>query len=205
MLGTGDLLTRLGVCCDPLPGDSIIGFITRGRGVTVHKADCPNVANEPEPERLIQVSWGGQTLRNSAGLPSRLASCCMPAWGSAIVGERVGGEVAVHLANCPRISTNGSERIIVAWGEETHARLPVALRVTATDRGGLLRDVAGVVAEEGYSITSASVSTSNDGLAVLRVSLEIANIDDLGRLLNRLQSVRNVISARREGSGLHKK
>ncbi len=205
VLGTGDLLTRLGVCCDPLPGDSIIGFITRGRGVTVHKADCPNVANEPEPERLIQVSWGGQTLRNSAGLPSRLASCCMPAWGSAIVGERVGGEVAVHLANCPRISTNGSERIIVVWGEETHARLPVALRVTATDRGGLLRDVAGVVAEEGYSITSASVSTSNDGLAVLRVSLEIANIDDLGRLLNRLQSVRNVISARREGSGLHKK
>jgi GTP pyrophosphokinase len=204
VMGTGDLFTRLGNCCNPIPGDSIIGFITRGRGVTVHNSACPNVANVSEPERLVQVSWGGQTLRNSGGLPSRLAPCCMPTWGSKIVGERVGGEAVVHLASCPQISTNGVERIDVSWGEETHTRLPVTLRLTAADREGLLRDVAGVVAEEGYSITSASVSTSADGVALLKVNLELANINELTRLLNRLQSIRNVFSARREAPGPHR-
>ena len=204
VLGTGDLLTRLGNCCNPIPGDSIIGFITRGRGVTVHNSACPNVANIAEPERLVQVSWGGQVLRNSAGLPSRLAPCCMPAWGSKIVGERVGGEAVVHLASCPQVSTNGVERLNVSWGEELHTRLPVTMRITAGDREGLLRDVAGVVAEEGYSITSASVSTTSDGLALLRVNLDLANINELTRLLNRVQSIRNVMSARREAPGLRK-
>jgi GTP diphosphokinase / guanosine-3',5'-bis(diphosphate) 3'-diphosphatase len=57
--GVGDLLTALAPCCKPIPGDAIIGYVTRGRGITVHRADCPNVANVSEPERLMQVSWGG--------------------------------------------------------------------------------------------------------------------------------------------------
>jgi GTP pyrophosphokinase len=58
VLGVGDMLTRLGECCHPVPGDSIIGYITRSRGVTVHKQDCPNVVHEREKERLIEVEWG---------------------------------------------------------------------------------------------------------------------------------------------------
>jgi guanosine-3',5'-bis(diphosphate) 3'-pyrophosphohydrolase len=58
VLGVGDLLTRLAPCCNPVPGDDIIGFITRTRGVTIHRKDCPNIAHEDERERLVPVSWG---------------------------------------------------------------------------------------------------------------------------------------------------
>ena len=57
VMGIGDLLTKLGTCCKPLPGDAIIGYVTRGRGVTVHRQDCPNVQNV-EAERLVSVEWG---------------------------------------------------------------------------------------------------------------------------------------------------
>ena len=58
VLGVGDLLIRIGRCCNPIPGDPIIGFITRARGVTVHKQDCSSVLREDEPERLVSVQWG---------------------------------------------------------------------------------------------------------------------------------------------------
>jgi GTP diphosphokinase / guanosine-3',5'-bis(diphosphate) 3'-diphosphatase len=58
VMGVGDLLTRLATCCKPVPGDEIIGYVTRGKGITVHRTDCPNVLKEPEQERLVPVSWG---------------------------------------------------------------------------------------------------------------------------------------------------
>ena len=58
MLGTGDLLTQLGRCCSPVPGDDIIGYVTRSRGVTVHRRDCFNVLHEDEKQRLVEVEWG---------------------------------------------------------------------------------------------------------------------------------------------------
>ena len=57
VLGVGDLLTRVCRSCNPVPGDNIIGYITRGRGVTVHRADCPSVLNEDEKDRLVAVDW----------------------------------------------------------------------------------------------------------------------------------------------------
>ena len=58
VLGAGDLLTQLGQCCNPVPGDEIIGYVTRSRGVTVHRRDCFNVIHEDEPQRLVEVEWG---------------------------------------------------------------------------------------------------------------------------------------------------
>jgi GTP diphosphokinase / guanosine-3',5'-bis(diphosphate) 3'-diphosphatase len=56
--GSSDVWVRLGRCCTPVPGDEIMGFVTRGQGVSVHRTDCPNVrALQREPERLIDVSW----------------------------------------------------------------------------------------------------------------------------------------------------
>jgi len=57
VLGVGDMLTQLAQCCHPVPGDKIIGYITRSRGVTVHRQDCHNVIGEDEKERLIPVEW----------------------------------------------------------------------------------------------------------------------------------------------------
>ena len=56
--GVDGVLMRFAKCCNPVPGDPIIGYISRGMGVSVHRADCPNVANM-EPERLISVHWDG--------------------------------------------------------------------------------------------------------------------------------------------------
>ncbi|MHB1131869.1 MAG: RelA/SpoT family protein [Chloroflexota bacterium] len=58
VMGVGDLLTRLASCCHPVPGDPIVGYITRGKGVTVHRSDCHNVVNEDERDRLVTVEWG---------------------------------------------------------------------------------------------------------------------------------------------------
>jgi GTP diphosphokinase / guanosine-3',5'-bis(diphosphate) 3'-diphosphatase len=58
--GLPDVWVKLGRCCTPVPGDEIIGFVTRGQGVSVHRTDCPNVKSlRREPERLIEVTWAG--------------------------------------------------------------------------------------------------------------------------------------------------
>ena len=58
--GVGNLLTSIAPCCQPVPPDTIVGFITRGKGVTIHRADCSNMLNlrDSEQERLIDVGWG---------------------------------------------------------------------------------------------------------------------------------------------------
>ena len=58
VMGAGNLLTIQANCCKPVPGDPIIGYTTRGRGVVYHRTDCVNVINMPDPERLVPVSWG---------------------------------------------------------------------------------------------------------------------------------------------------
>jgi len=62
VLGVGDLVTHLAQCCRPVPGDRIVGYITRSRGVTIHREDCHNVVHEDERERLIPVEWGQSDL-----------------------------------------------------------------------------------------------------------------------------------------------
>ncbi|AWM81193.1 GTP diphosphokinase [Gammaproteobacteria bacterium ESL0073] len=58
--GVGNLMTQMANCCHPVPGDPVIGYITIGRGVTIHRQDCPNALQlaSKEPERMIQVDWG---------------------------------------------------------------------------------------------------------------------------------------------------
>ncbi len=60
--GDSSMLVKLARCCTPVPGDRIVGFVTRGRGVSVHRADCSNVADlERDPERFVPVDWSGDT------------------------------------------------------------------------------------------------------------------------------------------------
>jgi GTP diphosphokinase / guanosine-3',5'-bis(diphosphate) 3'-diphosphatase len=58
VVGLKDLLSQMAKCCNPAPGDQIVGYITRGRGATIHRQDCPNILQIKDKERLLQVDWG---------------------------------------------------------------------------------------------------------------------------------------------------
>jgi len=58
VLGLKGLLTTMARCCNPAPGDEIVGYITRGRGATIHRQDCPNMLRIKDRERMIKVTWG---------------------------------------------------------------------------------------------------------------------------------------------------
>jgi GTP pyrophosphokinase len=58
VMGLKGIATTMAKCCNPMPGDEIIGYITRGRGATIHRQDCPNILRVTEKERLVRVSWG---------------------------------------------------------------------------------------------------------------------------------------------------
>ncbi len=140
--GVGNLLTQLARCCNPVPGDDIVGYITRGRGVTIHRRDCPNILARTDCERLIAVSW----------------------------------ERRHH--------------------KETY---PVKVKVRAWDRGGLLRDIAAVVADEDVSMSAANVTThKQDNLATFTATLEITGIEQLSRLLAKIEQLPNVLEACRQ-------
>ncbi len=59
--GVEDVLSRPANCCKPVPGDAVIGFISRGRGIMIHRRDCPNVRGSNEPDRWMELSWGGSS------------------------------------------------------------------------------------------------------------------------------------------------
>lgn len=70
--GMEDMLTHLAPCCNPLPGDKIIGYVTRSKGVTVHRRDCSNVVNMEQPERLINVEWAPREKEQLYSVPVRV-------------------------------------------------------------------------------------------------------------------------------------
>jgi len=143
IVGVGNLLTQVAGCCKPVPREPIVGYITRGRGVTVHRSDCRNVLRlgVEERARLVDVSW--------SGAPERTYS--------------------------------------------------VDVRLAAYDRHGLLRDVSTVVANERVNVVAVSSRTDDATREVdLRLTLEVTDLGQLSRVLDRLAQLPNVTEARRE-------
>jgi GTP pyrophosphokinase len=138
--GVGDLLVRFAKCCHPIPGDPIQGFITRGKGVTVHLRSCPTVINEREVSRLIEVEWEAAPAQT----------------------------------------------------------YPIAIRVEAYDRTGLLSEITQVVAEAKVNILAASVSVGPDHVAIVRATLQVASVSQLARVLSRVEQLKDVISVSRD-------
>ncbi len=68
--GVGNLLTKVARCCNPIPGDDVIGYITQGQGVSIHRSDCRNIVNLPaeKRDRLIEIEWGGQARMHTVAL-----------------------------------------------------------------------------------------------------------------------------------------
>lgn len=131
--GVGNLLTTMARCCHPVPGDQIVGYVTRTRGVTVHRADCHNVLNEDERERLVEVEWG-----NAAKL------------------------------------------------------YPVSVRIEAWDRVGLLRDITTVITEDKVNMVGVRTIENQDGSVTILATLETTGIEQLSRLLSRIEIIRGV-------------
>jgi GTP pyrophosphokinase len=94
VVGVEDVLVRLAKCCTPVPGDPIVGYISLGRGITVHREDCPNVkALQRNPERFTEVEWEGGA---SSGF---LVQIAVDAWDRARLLEDVARTFAEHGAN----------------------------------------------------------------------------------------------------------
>ena len=130
--GAPDILVKLAKCCTPVPGDEIVGFVTRGSGVSVHRGDCTNVKSlREDPERLIEVEWAPTTK-------------------------------SVFL---------------------------VQIQVEALDRSGLLSDVTRVLSEHHVNILSATVSTTNDRLALSKFVFEMGDTVHLDRVLNAVRRI----------------
>ena len=126
--GHDDLMVYRSKCCNPIPGDDIIGYVTRGRGIAVHSKGCPNVENLLyEAERRIEVDWAGST---QATFPVRLRI---------FTEDRPG-----MLADITTVisDANANIRTFESGGEDLHARIEVALDVK--DRKQLERILAGI-------------------------------------------------------------
>jgi GTP pyrophosphokinase len=128
-------------CCNPMPGDPIIGYVTRGRGVTIHRMDCPNALRIKDTERLIKVDWG--------------------------------------------------------IAQQTY---PVPLQITAYDRQGLVSDISTVLSSEPVRLIDLSMTTRQHVVKVNLV-LEVPGINQLSRVLARLENLPNVIEAIRVRPG----
>jgi GTP pyrophosphokinase len=138
--GVDDVLVRVSKCCSPVPGDPIMGYVTIGKGVSVHRADCPNVAYMANsPERILQASW-------------------------------------------------------IETAEHTHA---VDVEVEADDRSGLLQDVMAACAEYKTNASSVTARVKRDRTAVISLTLEIANLVHLHKVLEKLRGISGVRSVYR--------
>lgn len=106
VLGVGDLLTRMAECCTPLPGDAIQGYITRTRGVTVHKSDCANIHNGAEPARIVSVDWG----QTRSVFPVRIRLEC---WDRVGLLHDITGATSSERVNIAGSTTEPSEGGVV--------------------------------------------------------------------------------------------
>lgn len=70
--GVDGVMTRIARCCNPVVGEPIMGFVTRGKGVTIHRADCRTVLNEPDRNRLVDVAWGEARQQHGYAVPVRV-------------------------------------------------------------------------------------------------------------------------------------
>lgn len=140
--GVGDLPITMARCCGPVPPEPIAGYVTLGRGVTIHQARCASLLRmrAVKPERVLNVEW---TL-------------------------------------------------------DSDSLLPVRIRVEAFDRRGLLRDVSDVMALEKLSIEGVNSDTDpNDRIATIVMRTAVRDHEQLGRVLQRLSAVPNVLRAQR--------
>ncbi len=137
VVGLKGMFSNMARCCNPMPGDQIVGYITRGRGATIHRQDCPNILRLKDKERLLQVGWG-----------------------------------------------------------KVERTFPIPIQIKAYDRQGLMNDISGLLDNEGINIVDVGVNV-NRSLADLRLVVEVRDLEQLSRILTRIENLPNVLEAHR--------
>jgi GTP pyrophosphokinase len=133
--GSDDLLIKISRCCTPLPGDQIVGYISAGRGVTVHKAGCPNFL-ATDPERRIEVSWADNLA--TAGHQAQILVVALDQKGLiAELGSRISGADADIVSMSARTSAENLAIVNLVLGVKSLAHLEKVL--------GQLRQIQGVL------------------------------------------------------------
>ncbi len=142
VLGVGNLLTSIANCCTPVPHDDIIGYITRDKGVSVHRKDCKNILHlrEKDQLRLIEVEWGETEVQS----------------------------------------------------------YPVTINIQAIDRHGLLSDIMSTLSIEKINVIAVNtLSNKSRQTAKMSVTVEIRDLQQLNRIMDKLGLLRNVLDVSR--------
>jgi len=146
VLGVGNLLTSIANCCMPVPHDEIVGFITKDRGVSVHRIDCKNILHlkEKDRARLIEVEWGDTDTQN----------------------------------------------------------YPVNILIQANDRHGLLSDITRTLSDDKVNVIAVNtVSNKKEQSARMAVTIEIRDLQQLTRIMDKISQLGNVLEVSRGSSG----
>jgi GTP pyrophosphokinase len=120
--GLDDLAVRFSKCCSPVPGDEIIGFVTRGRGVSIHRTDCVNMINLPSSEknRIIEAEWSPDTIDSNATYPVEIVIYCYNRSGVLLDVTRVFTENQIDVKSM-NVRTTKQEKATLTIGFETHS------------------------------------------------------------------------------------
>jgi GTP pyrophosphokinase len=130
--GIDDVLVRYAKCCNPLPGDTIIGFITRGRGVTVHRRECSK-AFDTDPERRIEVTWGDDPKINRP-VSLRVTTRNAPGILANVSQTFSAQKINISEANC-RSTDDGSACNVFTFLASDVQQLKSVMRALAKVRG----------------------------------------------------------------------
>lgn len=142
--GVEDMLVRFAKCCNPVPGDDIIGYITRGRGVTIHRADCVNFEkSEDSSSRFIEVAWDKKEQQSS-------------------------------------------------YSSE--------VQIIAPDRKGLLGEITVLITDLNLTVTGVNAKLSKNNIAIINLTLEISNSEQLTKLINKIKSMPEIIEVKRNSN-----
>jgi GTP pyrophosphokinase len=170
----------------------------------VDESDEPDLPISTRP-RQIPRSDSGVLVRGAPDILVKLARCCTPVPGDAIVGFVTrGAGVSVHQANCHNVQSllREPERMIdVEWAPSSKSVFLVQIQIEALDRAGLLSDVTRVLSEHHVNILSANVSTSTDRLALSRFVFEMGDTTHLDRVLNAVRRIDAVYDVYRVAAG----
>ena len=197
--GQNDLLIYRARCCNPIRGEEIIGYVTRGKGVAVHARTCSNVQNLLyESDRRINVDWSptpedlAQQASRDAAKHGTRTEAGAPFSSTASSSERVGSGPSPGTDDS-KTGKTGTARPPVSSGAPRPTKYPVRLVVTCEDRAGMLKELTATISDDDTNIRSVDSKSNLDGTtANVEFVIETLDLRHLTKLTTDLRQVPGV-------------